>query len=300
MNVLPLVSLVTPTYNQAEFLAHTINSVLSQTYPNIEYLVIDDGSTDETPQIIEAYAGRLKYIKQSNIGQAATLNRGWNIASGSLLGYLSSDDCLKPTAITELVNALQVNSDAVVAYVDFELIDGSSNSFRHIEAEEYDSKRLIVDLICQPGPGALFRKQIFEELGGWDESLRQVPDFEFWLRASRLGRFVRVPKNLALYRVHEESGAFRPVSSERSNEIVEVTLKYWRDVNNSAALKRRALSRAYLISSKSHGQSGRARSALIAWIKSLALNPVSIIKLNTWRMIISGALRRHIHRVFRR
>ena len=299
MNSLPLVTIVTPTYNQADFLACTVNSVLTQTYPHIEYIVIDDGSTDNTSTVMAAYNGRLRYIKQSNVGQAATLNRGWSLANGTLLGYLSSDDCLKPNAISELVRALTENSDAMVAYVDFELIDAAEKPFRHIEAEDYDYERLSVDLICQPGPGAIFRRQVFEKIGGWNESLSQVPDFEYWLRTSLLGRFVRVPKNLAQYRVHEESGAFRPVSPKRSNEIADVIVKYWNKKNNSRALRSRAISKAYLIAAKSHGQSGRISVAFIFWIKAISLNPKSVLKLDTWRMLISGILRRHIHKVFR-
>ena len=299
MNTLPLVTIVTPTYNQADFLACTIDSVLTQTYPYIEYIVIDDGSTDNTSRVMSAYNGRLRYLKQSNIGQAAALNRGWSLANGTFLGYLSSDDCLKPNAISELVSALIADSDAVVAYVDFELIDAKKTPFRHIETEDYDHERLAVDLICQPGPGAIFRRRVFEKIGGWNESLSQVPDFDYWLRASHMGRFVRVPKNLAQYRVHEESGAFRPVSLKRSNEIIDVTYRYWSKENNSDILSSRALSRAHLISAKSHGQSGRISVAFIFWIKAILFDPKIVFKLDTGRMLISGILRRHLHKIFR-
>src|SRR6185436_16378340 len=121
----PLVSIVTPTYNQAEFLAATLDSMLGQDYPNIEYIVLDDGSTDNTPEVLARYNGRVNWERQANMGQSRTLNKAWAQARGEYLGYLSSDDLLLPHAISTLVKTLQSQPDAVVAYCDFDLIDGN-------------------------------------------------------------------------------------------------------------------------------------------------------------------------------
>lgn len=103
----PLVTLVTPTYNQARYLQTTLESVLGQSYPNIEYIVINDGSTDHTESVLRRYDGRLSWSTQSNQGQAATLNAGWDAARGKYIGYLSSDDLLSPEAVARLVDVLK-------------------------------------------------------------------------------------------------------------------------------------------------------------------------------------------------
>lgn len=294
---LPLVSIVTPAYNQAEYLAETIDSVLAQDYPHIEYIVLDDGSTDATPEVLARYNGRIRWERQENMGQAKTLNRGWAMSEGALLGYLSSDDRLTPNAVSRLVATLQGEHGAVVAYCDFELIDAKGRSFRTVQVEDFSASRLQVDLICQPGPGALFRRQVFEATGGWAGHLRQVPDFEFWLRASRIGHFVRVPEVLAHYRVHEGSASFRPIAAERSMEIVDVMTAYWGDQDH--ALARRSMSTAHLFSAKSHAQSGRYLSSLLQCKKSISFTPHSIFSIGFWRTIASGLFRRLAHQIRR-
>jgi len=231
----PLVSIITPAYNQADYLAETLDSMLAQDYPNIEYIVLDDGSTDRTPDVLRGYTGRVHWERQANMGQSRTLNRGWGLSRGEYIGYLSSDDLLVPNAIATLVKALQANPDAVVAYCDFDLIDSKGRQVGVVHAPDFDHHRMVEQLICPPGPGALFRRSVFEHTGGWNERLRKIPDFEFWLRAARLGRFVRVPQVLAQYRVHEESASIRPVPAERSMEIADTMHAYWAGQDSASA-----------------------------------------------------------------
>lgn len=294
----PLVSIVTPAYNQAEYLVETIESVLAQDYPRLEYIVLDDGSTDGTPEILQRYADRIRYERHPNMGQARTLNRGWSMSRGTVLGYLSSDDRLAPQAVSLSIKKLLESPMTVVVYCDFELIDAFGKSIRSVRTEEYDERRLTVDLVCQPGPGALFRREVFERTGGWAENLRQVPDFEFWLRASRLGRFVRVPESLADYRIHEGSASFSVTTTERSMEIVKVVSEFWRGEVGRPA--RQAMATAHLIAARSHGQSGRAMAAIAQWLRAFRLRPNRALSLASWRMILSGFLRRAVYRRRRR
>lgn len=294
-NTYPLVSIVTPAYNQAEYLAETIDSVLAQDYPNIEYIVLDDGSTDETPAVLQRYDGRVRHERHPNMGQANTLNRGWEMARGSLIGYLSSDDRLEPNAISKLVKAMSERPDAAVAYCDFQLIDAQGRGFRTVQAEEFSQERLCVDLVCQPGPGALFRREVFDRTGGWAGHLRHVPDFEFWLRASRLGPFVRVPHVISHYRIHEGSASFRPTTAERSMEIVKVMSAYWGGETGSQV--QRSLATAYLIAAKSHAQSGRFGSAIHCAMQAVKFNRRLVFRFSFWRAMLSGMLRRFIYKL---
>lgn len=289
---LPRVSIVTPAYNQGMFLSETIESVLGQDYPNIEYIVIDDGSTDDTAEVISRYAGRLISRSRDNRGQAATLNEGWAVATGDIIGYLSSDDLIERTAVSELVTVLVERPSAVVVYSDFELVDAKTRHIRHVQTEDFDRKRLIVDLVCQPGPGALFRKSVFEKVGGWNPALRQVPDFEFWTRVSAHGDFVRIPRSLAKCRVHEESASFRRLSAERCDEVIGVVLSTSYPVHSS--LLRLAASKANLVSAKRHFNSTRYATGLVRLFNALYYSPLLAVRLSTWRMLASGLFRRYI------
>jgi glycosyltransferase involved in cell wall biosynthesis len=292
----PLVSLVTPAYNQAHYLVETIDSVLAQDYPNLEYVVIDDGSTDDTAAVLARYADRVRFQRQTNQGQASTLNNGWAMCRGSLLGYLSSDDRLAPHAVRRLVECLLAHPQAQVAYGDFRLIDARGQALRAVQTEDFDARRLAVDLVCQPGVGALFRRGILDAAGGWRPHLRQVPDFEFWLRAARSGPFVRVPQVLADYRIHEGSASFRPAPPQRSDELVGVMRDYWA-ADSMTGDARRSQATAHVIAAKSHAQSGRVATALSRWRHAWRLDRKVACSRFALRALASGLLRRLYYRL---
>lgn len=289
-----LVTIVTPAYNQADFLAATIESVLAQDYPHIEYIVIDDGSSDDSLAVAQRYADRgVTVLTQANAGQAATLNRGWGLANGEVLAYLSSDDCLRPNAVSKMVAALSSKPHAAVAYCDFSLIDALGRRMRGVQTEDFSAERLCVDLVCQPGPGAFFRREVFDRTGGWDASLRQVPDFEFWLRAVQVGDFVRVPECLAEYRIHEGSASFRVMAEPRAEEIVNVVRRHLAAKSLLDRDRARlAEARAMAMAAKNHAQSGRPGRAILFFTKAVALKPGLVLELGVWRQLLVGMLRR--------
>lgn len=286
----PYVSIVTPAFNQGEYLADTIDSVLAQDYPHVEYIVLDDGSTDDTPKVLERYTGKVRWERHANMGQAQTLNRGWAMSRGEIIGYLSSDDLIGRRAVSEAVEALTAHPDAPACYCDFELIDGHGRHIRQVQAEDFDRKRLEEDLVCQPGPGAFFRKDVFAATGGWNPNLRQVPDYEFWLRVAQHGSFVRIPKSLASFRIHEGSASFRPITPERADEIVDVMRAYWGDRDTPAS--RRSLSRAFVSASRHHAQSGRFLDAFRSMESAIAADLWTVLSPSAWHLVLSGVLRR--------
>lgn len=294
--VQPLVTIVTPVYNQAGFLAATIESVLAQTYPNIEYIVVDDGSTDNSLEVAQRYGDRVRVVSQQNAGQAAALNAGWGSSRGEILAYLSSDDRLLPDAVSTMVRALQRRPDCSVAYCDFWLIDADGQRMQAVRTEEFSDYRLRVHLVCQPGPGAFFRREVFDRTGGWDAGLRQVPDYEFWLRASRYGAFQRVPYALAEYRIHEESASFRSMSVVRADEIIQVTAQHANAVSDSEA-RMAAVARSFAISAMNHAQSGRPHTAVRRALGAVKRHPATVLELMLWRRIMSGFFRRAYYRL---
>ncbi|MBC7490409.1 MAG: glycosyltransferase [Glaciimonas sp.] len=227
MQNLPRVSIITPTYNQAEYLAETIDSVLTQDYPNIEYIVIDDGSTDTTPDILRRYKNSIRSERHDNIGQARTLNKGWEISNGSILGYLSSDDILYPGAIRKLVEILENDNFIVCAYPDADVIDHKSRIVKKNVCRPFDLAELVVRQECHIGPGALFRRAAFNTAGGWKAELKLAPDREFWIRLATYGRFEFCRDVLAGYRMHPDSISYKDVSEQVGREYLWVLDQYF-------------------------------------------------------------------------
>ncbi|MFM7854270.1 MAG: glycosyltransferase family 2 protein, partial [Flammeovirgaceae bacterium] len=124
MNAAPLVTIVTPSFNQGKYLERTIQSVLLQDYPNIEYIVIDGGSTDNSVEIIQKYQDKISYwVSERDKGQSDAINKGWRLAKGTYCSYLNSDDALEQGAVSKVVNSFLANPDVGVVYGDYTFVD---------------------------------------------------------------------------------------------------------------------------------------------------------------------------------
>ncbi len=295
----PSVSIVIPAYNHAVYLARAIDSVLAQDYP-VELIVLDDGSTDGTREILAKYTGRFHWETHQNIGQAATLNKGWRMASGDILGYLSADDFLLPDAVRSTVAALQHDPDAVVAYCDFELVDPNDKVVRYVRAADFSLGSMLVQLACPPGPGALFLRSAFQASGGWNPSLRLMADFEFWLRLALLGKFVRIPRALAAWRVHSASQSFSGVSPEHAAEPVRIITDFFGRTDlplQFHGLENASIARARLISAQLHARSGRYMSAAAMFFEGCLTSPRAVFAAETWRLVVNAFLQQPAHRL---
>jgi glycosyltransferase involved in cell wall biosynthesis len=208
---LPVVSVVTPTYNQAAFLRDTIESVLSQDYPAIDYRVIDDGSTDETREILAEYDGRIIWETQPNMGQTPTINKGWKLATGDILTWLNSDDTFLPGAVKRAVEYLQQHPTVGIVYGDtlFTRPDGSPIERSHPPKgfeSGFDYEKFV--LHCEnpiPQPSAFIRRSVIEQAGLLEPDYYYFMDWEFWLRAGLKTQITYVPELFSTYRLHPES-----------------------------------------------------------------------------------------------
>jgi len=205
---LPSVTVLIPTYDRAEFLDEAIESVLGQDYERLELVVLDDGSSDHTPELLEGYAERqpatrFRWVRHDNMGQARTLNRGFEMAKGDLVGYLSSDDMLLPGAVPKLAAVFAAEPDVVVAYPAWDYVEEGGEKIDSVMPEEFTLLHAIKASDPVIGPGALLRRSAIDQVGGWDPEIIYSADFEFWVRVSSLGEFRRVPEILAHYRWHE-------------------------------------------------------------------------------------------------
>jgi glycosyltransferase involved in cell wall biosynthesis len=244
----PPVSIITPAYNRAAFLDETITSVLSQDYPNLEYIILDDGSTDDTHDVVLKYGDRITFDSHPNMGETRTVNKGFKMARGEIIGVVNSDDPLLPDAVKEIVGTMVKEPDIVVAYPDWEMIDSTGDKIGHRQTFEYSYTDMVRWFHCVPGPGAFFRKPLVRELGGRDEQFRYVADFDFWLRAGLLGPFKRVPKTLATFRYHSDGASSKAQGRLMAEEHIRLAKKFFSMPNlpaQIAAIRREAFGSAY-------------------------------------------------------
>lgn len=298
----PLVSIVIPCYNQGHYLRQAIDSVLSQDYPRIELIVLDDGSTDGTQAVLASYPDRFYRESHANMGQAGTLNKGWRMSKGEILSYLSADDFLLPGAVGRSVETLVAAPEIVLTYCDFSRVDEESRALWQVRTPDFSYRDLAVGIICQPGPGVFFRRDAFERAGFWNERLRQSPDYEYWLRLGLEGEFVRIPEVLAAYRMHGESQSLAPTDPSRSEELVNVLSAHFRNHRMPPEIseaRAEALSNAHIIAARQHLRSGRLLAALEHMRQVFELHPPSYLRLRTWRVIAKGLVNRIGYRVLK-
>jgi glycosyltransferase involved in cell wall biosynthesis len=224
---LPLVSIITPAYNRQSLIEETILSVIGQDYPNIEYLVLDDGSSDDTLSVIKKYAKHLRYEAHPNMGETRTVNKGLGMVRGEIIAVVNSDDPLLPGVVRAAVELMVQRPEILVAYPDWYIIDENGFKLGLRVTPEYDYLRMLKRHDCIPGPGAFFRKSVAERLGGRDGQFRYVADFDFWLRAGLLGPFARIPKALATFRWHEGGASSREQGTSMAQEHIRLVEKIY-------------------------------------------------------------------------
>jgi glycosyltransferase involved in cell wall biosynthesis len=203
MEKLPLVTVVTPSYNQGRFIRQTIESVLSQDYPRLEYLVIDGGSTDDTVAILDSYRDRLFWISQPDNGQGHAINKGWRQAKGEVLAWLNSDDVYLSGAIGKGVDHLLRNPTIGMVYGEAYHIAEDGGLINRYPTEPFNASRLHdTCFICQPA--TFIRRTVLEDVGYLDESLNFCLDYDLWIRISKKYSVGHLSDYLAKSRLHSE------------------------------------------------------------------------------------------------
>jgi glycosyltransferase involved in cell wall biosynthesis len=262
----PRVSVVTPTYNRADLLPETIRSILAQTFSDFEYLIIDDGSTDDTAAVVRSFGDRIVYYRHENVGEAASTNRGWGLARGDYFAFVASDDPMLPNWLERMVSFLDRHPDILVAYPDWQIIDAESRLIGDATTFGYSFDRMVAWLYTLPGPGALIRKRALADLRLLrDPSYRFMPDLECFLRLGLRGPFAYVPETLATWRQHATSTTVADRSVRRAREFVRVADAFFarRDLPAEIrSLRPFARSRAYWLAAWVVLETSPLRSAL--------------------------------------
>ena len=200
---LPLVSIVTPSFNQAPFLETTIQSVLGQDYPNLEYILVDGGSGDGSVEIIKKYADRLAWwVSEPDKGQTDAINKGFARARGQVLAWLNSDDTYVPGAVSAAVAFLQTHPDVGLVYGDANFIDEQGRIIGRFPAAQTDYRRLRRGYVHIPQQAAFFRADLWREVGPLDPSFYFAMDYDLWVRLAARAEIRYVPHVWANFRLH--------------------------------------------------------------------------------------------------
>jgi len=254
--VTPLISIVVPTLNQAEFIEETLASIAGQNWPRLEIIVMDGGSTDGTREVVERWRAHVThFVSEPDRGQADAINKGMRLAKGDVLAWLNSDDFYLPLALSRATAALGDPTQPRLVYGSCLRLFQEENRGFIARAEPFDRERLTrCDLIDQPS--AFWTRPLWEKTGELTERFRFVLDWDWWLRASANGEVSVIREVLSVYRFH---GAHKTGSGseQRTQEICEFVRTHataeWADVFDAVAARLPSLSASWRLCANRRG-----------------------------------------------
>jgi Glycosyltransferases, probably involved in cell wall biogenesis len=284
---LPTVTVVTPAYNQANYLRDTIESVLSQDYPNIEYIVLDDGSTDDTPRILAEYGDRFDWESHPNMGQTPTINKGWAKTSGEIITWLNSDDTYLPNAVGRAVEYFAEHPTTGVVYGDSITTNADGTAFgTSRSAAVFDYTHFVLNCdntVTQPS--SFIRREVINKVGYLDSSFYYFMDWDLWLRAGLYFGIDHISELLATYRFHAESKTVAQ-SKKAAPELEYMYRKYFsrEDLPDHILRgKKKALMNMYFLTASYFLKGGDRKSAAQVANKALRQNPSGILSIRNIR-----------------
>jgi GT2 family glycosyltransferase len=276
----PLVSVVTPSYNQAPFLETTIRSVLEQDYPSVEYFVMDGGSNDASVDLIRKYADRLRgWVSEKDRGQGDAINKGLARATGEIVAWLNSDDYYLPKAISSAVKTFQQNPDAALVYGDMLAVDQNGQTLNVLRYAQYS----LEDLLCFQiigQPAVFFRREAYEQAGGLDVNFHYMLDHLLWIRIAQESKIVYVPQTWAAARFHPQAKN-RNLAVEFPKEAFRI-LDWAKDqpglVDTMSRVQRRSLASAHRVNARYQLDAGHPGDCLRAWLKAFSIHPPTALR----------------------
>jgi glycosyltransferase involved in cell wall biosynthesis len=291
----PAISIIIPTYNCESYIAETINSVLNQTFSDFELIVIDDGSTDRTRQIVSSYGASIRLITQANAGVCKARNRGIREAAGRYLCLMDHDDYWFPDKLSLQMDIMERHPEAGLVYSSFSWwFPDANGAFPRVEAyienpcpegidEDFSGwiyHLLLLDCWVLTS-SALIRAEVFGRCGMFDESLPYSEDWDLWLRIAREYQFIKLKKSLTLYRQHAYQGNLIARDIDYRTDLLTRAVEKWGlcSPDGRCITKqefRQTISRYHRDFGIRHLLSGNLRIANRSFIKSWLTSPVSL------------------------
>jgi glycosyltransferase involved in cell wall biosynthesis len=236
----PRISIVTPSFNQGKFIGETIKSVLGQNYSDVEHIVIDGASTDETLKVLSRYP-HLRVISEPDSGQAEAINKGFRMATGDIWGFLNSDDTLMPNALISVVRAFARGQDPDVVMGRCRFVDEKGDYLGIEHPSHFKSHERVLAVWKGhfiPQPAVFWRKEVWDKCGGMDENLKsQWIDYDLFCRFSKWFKFHSINRVLATYRLHDHSKSEQSSEADRLLEAIQISRRYWGPVGSPKFLK---------------------------------------------------------------
>ncbi len=286
----PLVSIVTPSFNQAQYLEQTLRSVLEQDYPRIEYIVIDGASTDGSVELIKKYEDRLAYwVSERDSGQAEAINKGLARAEGEIVAWINSDDFYFPGVVASAVKVFESHPEAGLVYGDTVAVDGNGEFIHFPKYAQWGLDDLLTfNIIGQPA--VFMRRDVLLKAGFLDPSFHFLLDHQLWIRMASHARMVYVPERWAAGRFHESAKnvaqaekfgeeAFRILDWAKSDPLVSGLSKGVSRQSRAAALR---INGRYLL------DAGKAWKSFKSYMQGLVTHPSTALV--EWKRIIFAFL----------
>lgn len=284
-----LISIITPSFNQARYLEQTIQSVLGQDYPHIEYIVVDGASTDGSVVVIKKYADKLAWwVSEKDSGQAEAINKGLARAKGEIVAWLNSDDYYLPSAVSAAMEVFEGNPDVVLVYGNMLAVDERGNAFNSLTYKQLSLQELLCfQIIGQPA--VFFRREALEKAGMLDPTFHFLLDHHLWIRIAQHGKILHVNQTWAAARYHAEAKN-RAKAAEFGREAFRILA--WAESQPKLGeairpVERRARASAYRVDARYRLDAGESASALKSWMRALFIHPpTALARLN----ILASAL----------
>lgn len=275
-----LVSIITPSYNQAKYLEQTILSVLNQDHPRIEYIVMDGASTDGSVDIIKKYAGRLAHWEsEKDKGQADAINKGFARATGEIIAWLNSDDYYLPGTIRTVVKVFEENPDVVLVYGNMLAVDENGKTFNTLNYKQLTLEDLLsFQIIGQPA--VFMRRSALQKTSGLDLTFHFLLDHLLWIQLVKHGKLLHVNQTWSAARYHAEAKNVAK-AAEFGREAFRILETIAQDKDLAATLlkiDRRAHASAFRVDARYLLDGGLPGKALQAWFRALLIYPPVALK----------------------
>ncbi|WKZ36428.1 MAG: glycosyltransferase family 2 protein [Anaerolineales bacterium] len=287
------ISIITPSYNQAAYLEQTIQSVLDQDYPNIEYIVIDGASTDGSVEIIRKYQDKLAYwVSEEDSGQAEAINKGFARATGEIIAWLNSDDYYLPNAVSAAVRILEENSDVVFVYGNMLAVDAHGKTFNIMKYKQLT----IEDFLCFQiigQPAVFMRRSTLQQTGRLHPTFHFLLDHLLWIQLAQRGRILHIPQIWSAARYHADAKN-RAKAAEFGREAFRILETVAKDESLAPILSkvtRRARASAHRVDARYLLDGGQSVAALSAWMRALFIHPpTALARMNIFMSAVLNLL----------